>query len=201
MSTERVRETELLENTASESWRGMMVGGILLAIIGVLAILFPFVTGVSLSILLGAALVVGSLVHLASAFSGPGWKGFIVQGVLAVVYAVAGISLMANPVVGLATLTILVAAFLFVDGIFEIAMGIRVRPEKSWGSLVISGLLALVLAGLVWASLPSSAAWAIGLLFGVNLLFTGISMAFVAMGGREAARTGTRPPEGEPRGA
>ena len=179
----------------------MMGGGVLIASLGVLAILFPFVTGVSLSILLGAALVVGALVHLASAFSGRGWKGFVAQTLLAVLYAVAGILLIANPVVGLTTLTILLVAFLLVDGIFEIVMGFRIRSEKGWGGLVVSGVLALVIAGLVFASWPASAAWAVGLLFGANLFVTGLSMVYVAMGGRDAEREGVRPPEAEPRSA
>lgn len=201
MNTEYESGTEVVTNTAAEGWRGMMGAGIVVAVLGVLAILFPFVTGVSLSILLGAALVVGSLVHVAAAFSGKGWTGFVVQGLLAVLYAVAGISLLANPVVGLATLTVLVAAFLFAAGVVEIVMGVRARPEKNWSGLVVSGALALVLAGLVWVNFPASAAWAIGLLFGVKLLTSGLAMVFVAMGGRDAARETTTPPGSEPRGA
>lgn len=201
MSTEYESGAEMVSNTATKSWRGMMGGGIIVGILGILAILFPFVTGVSLSVLLGAVLVVGALVHLASAFSGRGWKGFVVQGLLAVLYAVAGILLMANPVVSLTTLTILLVAFLVVDGIVEIVMGFRVRPERGWSGVVVSGVLALVIAGLIWASWPASALWAVGLLFGANLLVTGVSMVFVAMGGRKAAREDVSPPEAGARGA
>ncbi|WP_458207552.1 HdeD family acid-resistance protein [Haladaptatus sp. NG-SE-30] len=166
-----------------------MVAGAIIGVIGVLAILSPFVAGVSLSILLGALLVVGALVHVARAFSG-GWKRFIGQGFLAVIYAIAGISLMANPVVGLTTLTILLVAFLFVEGIVEIVMGFQARGERGWAGLVVSGVLALLIAGLIWVGFPSSALWAVGLLFGVNLLATGVSMMFMARGSRTAAREG-----------
>nr|WP_084186274.1 DUF308 domain-containing protein [Haladaptatus litoreus] len=164
-----------------------MGAGAIIAVVGILAILSPFVAGVSLSILLGALLVVGALVHVAHAFSG-GWKRFFVQGLLAVVYAIAGIALLSNPVIGLTTLTILLVAFLFVEGILEIVMGFQARSEKGWAALVVSGVLALVVAGLIWAGFPSSALWAVGLLFGVNLLVSGVSMMFMAQGSRTEAR-------------
>lgn len=176
-----------------------MGAGIIIAVIGVLAILAPFAAGVSLSILLGALLVVGALVHVAHAFSG-GWKRFFVQGVLAVIYAVAGISLLANPIIGLTTLTILLAVFLVVDGILEIVMGFQARGERGWGALIVSGVCALIIAAIIWLEWPSTAAWALGLLFGVNLLITGISMMFMAQGTRSEAREGATP-ETEPRGA
>ncbi len=176
-----------------------MGAGAIIAIIGVLAILSPFVAGVSLSILLGALLIVGALVHVAHAFSG-GWGRFFIQGLLAVVYAIAGIALLSNPVLALTTLTILLVAFLFVEGILEIVMGFQARDEKGWSALVVSGVLGLVVAGLIWAAFPSSALWAVGLLFGVNLLVSGVSMMYMAQGSRTAARDETAR-EAEARGA
>lgn len=199
MSMETESSAEMVSGTAEPSWRASMGAGAIIAVIGVLAILSPFVAGVSLSILLGALLVVGGLVHVARAFSG-GWKRFFVQGLLAVVYAIAGIALLSNPVIGLTTLTILLVAFLFVEGILEIVMGFQARGEKGWSALVVSGVLALVIAGLIWAGFPSSALWAVGLLFGVNLLVSGVSMMFMAQGSRSAARETARS-ETEARGA
>jgi uncharacterized membrane protein HdeD (DUF308 family) len=167
-----------------------MGAGVVLAVLGLLAILAPFVTGVALSILLGALLVVGSLVNVAHAFSARGWTASLWQIVLAVVYAVAGVALLVNPVVGLATLTILLIAFFLVEGVVEIVMGLRMRGEARWGWVVASGAISLLLAGLLWAGFPSSALWAVGLLFGVHLLTTGISLVAVAMMGRKAMATG-----------
>ncbi|MGA9400254.1 HdeD family acid-resistance protein, partial [Haladaptatus sp.] len=179
MSTEVQSSGEIVSDTTKRSWRASMGAGAIIAVIGVLAILAPFAAGVSLSILLGALLVVGALVHVAHAFSG-GWKRFFVQGVLAVIYAVAGISLLANPLIGLTTLTILLAAFLVVDGVLEIVMAFQSRGDRGWGALVVSGICALIIAAIIWVGWPATAAWALGLLFGVNLLITGISMMFMA---------------------
>lgn len=199
MSTNVQSGADVVSDTVERSWRASMGAGVIIAVIGVLAILAPFAAGVSLSILLGALLVVGALVHVAHAFSG-GWKRFFVQGILAVIYAVAGITLLANPVIGLTTLTILLAAFLVVDGVLEIVMGFQARGSRGWGALVVSGVCALVIAAIIWVGWPATAAWALGLLFGVNLLISGLSMMFMAQGTRHESREGATP-ESEPRGA
>ncbi|WP_225741223.1 HdeD family acid-resistance protein [Halorussus halophilus] len=171
--------------------RGAMIGGAIIAILGILAILFPFVTGLSLSILLGALLIVGALVHVAHAFSAGSFWNVVWQIVLGLVYGFAGISLMANPVLGLTTLTILAIAFLFVGGLAEIAWGIIGRGEHGAMWLVASGIISLLLAGLLWAGFPASAAWAVGVLFGVNLLVTGVSMVMQGRANRRAVERGT----------
>lgn len=168
--------------TVGMSKSAFMTSGLILAVLGVFAIIFPFVTGLSLSIFLGALLVVGALVHVANAFSQGKWTGAVWQLVLAIVYAVAGIGLMANPVVGLTTLTILVIVYLVVSGIAEVALGFVLRGNEgySWGVMVLSGVISILLGGMLWAGLPSSALWAVGLLFGVSLLTSGLSLVFAS---------------------
>ncbi|KTG08433.1 hypothetical protein AUR64_19055 [Haloprofundus marisrubri] len=165
-----------------------MIAGGIIAILGVIAILAPFITGISLSIFLGALLIVGAILRGVHAFGASNWKGGLFQGAMAIVYTVAGVALIANPLVGLASLTILLIAYFFVDGLVEIVMGLRLRPDANWGWLVASGVLGLVVAGLLFVGFPSTALWAVGLLFGINLLASGISMVMVAMDGRDHAR-------------
>lgn len=188
MSTETSRQ---MTASGETNWQAMLAAGVLIAILGVLAIVFPFVTGVSLSLLLGAVLVVGAIVHVAQAFSAGSWGGALWQILLGVVYAIAGIFLMANPIVGLVTLTILVITYLVVDGVVEIVMGFQARPAPGAWWVVASGAISLLLAGLLWVGLPATALWAVGLLFGVNLLVTGVSMMRVARGGQRASRETT----------
>ncbi len=189
------------ETTLYGSWRTLMIGGALIALLGVLAIVYPFVTGVSISVFLGAALVVGAVIHVAHAFSAGGWKGTLWQIVLALVYLVAGILFLTDPVLGLMSLTLVLIAYFLIDGVVEIVMGLRLRGEPRWAWMVASGVISLVLAALIWAGLPSSAVWAVGLLFGVSLLTTGISMAMVAMGGRDAAEAADASARRSARGA
>ena len=119
MSTEST-QMSAMPNELQKSWRYLMGVGILIGVLGILAILAPFVTGIAITVVLGALLVIGALGHVAHAFSARGWKGSVWQIVLAVVYAFAGISLIANPVIGLTTLTILVIAFFLAEGVVEI---------------------------------------------------------------------------------
>ncbi|MDL5361604.1 HdeD family acid-resistance protein [Halalkalicoccus sp. NIPERK01] len=190
MVTQTTEMEESMANSASETWRSLMIVGGVLAVLGVLAIAFPFATGIGIELLLGGLLVVGGVVHGWHALSARRWAGFFGGVALGVLYVIAGLVLLANPVVGLATLTLLVGAFFLVDGVVELYMGFRVRPGTNWAGLAVSGVLSLVLAGLILAGWPSTAVWAVGLLFGINLLTTGLAMAAVAMGGRRMERAG-----------
>jgi uncharacterized membrane protein HdeD (DUF308 family) len=164
-----------------------MIAGAVIGLLGVLAIVFPFVTGLSMSILLGILLVAGALVHVARAFSAGGFWGVVWQVALGVLYGIAGVSLLANPVLGLTTLTLLVIAFFVVDGIVEIAWALAGRGSVGWLWLLGSGVLSILLAGLLWAGFPSTAAWGIGVLVGVNLLSTGLTLILVGRAGEETA--------------
>jgi len=162
--------------------RSATAAGVIIAILGLLAVVFPLITGISVSILLGAVLVVGALVHAANAFSAGTLGNVLGQAVLAVLYGFAGIAFIANPVVGLATLTLLAIAFFLADGLVEIAWGLRSRGQPGTTWLLASGGISLLLAGFLWLGFPSSAGWAIGVLLGVNLLVTGVSMILVGRG-------------------
>ena len=179
-----MNETPSLVVTAEEK-RTAMIAGASLAILGILAILFPFATGFSVSILLGVLLVGGAFVHIGHALSAGSFWGVVWQVALGVLYGVAGISLLANPFLGLATLTLLVIGFFVFDGVVEIGWAIAGRGASGWLWLLGSGVLSILLAGLLWAGFPSTATWAVGLLVGVNLLSTGLTLIFVGRTSRE----------------
>lgn len=182
-------------NTLGENWWPLMALGGVLVGLGLVAIALPFAVGVTLSFLLGTLLVLGGLVHGWQLFSARGWRGRTWQGLLAVVYVVAGLSLLVNPIVGLATLTLLLVAYFLIDGVLEVVMGLRLRGERGWGWLLASGVVSLALGWLIWVGWPASSAWAVGLLFGVSLLTSGLAMVGVAMGARRAAERAPTPAE------
>lgn len=151
--------------------------------LGVLAMIFPFVTGISLSVLLGGVLVASAIVHVLHAFSAGAFKDKLGQVILAVLYGVAGIVFISNPVFGLLTLTLLAVGFFIADGIVEVAWGVRRRGQPGAMWLLASGSISFLLGGLLWLGFPSDAIWAIGVLFGINLLVTGVSIILL---GRES---------------
>ncbi|SFK68365.1 Uncharacterized membrane protein HdeD, DUF308 family [Halogranum rubrum] len=175
-----------LSNTLQGNWRPLLYAGIVLSVIGLIAIVAPFLTGISIAMLVGALLVVGGLFHFVGAFKGQGWAGFVWQILLGAIGVVAGLVILFNPLFGLLTLTLVVIGYLFASGVVEILMGYRLRGEKNWFWSVVSGVLGIALAVLLWSGFPSTALWAVGLLFGINLLLTGTSMVAIALGGRTA---------------
>ena len=120
--------------------------------------------------------------------AGPASSGSLLIGLL---YVVAGGYLAFFPLTGLLTLTILLAALFFAEGIMEIFMAFRVRPHDGWGFLLLSGIAALAVGVLIAIDLPGSATWALGLLVGINLLFTGSSYVALALAGRKAREVAT----------
>ncbi|WP_435332899.1 HdeD family acid-resistance protein [Haloarchaeobius sp. TZWWS8] len=189
-----------LEGVGLETtWRALVGVGIVMALIGLLAIVFPIASSFSLAIVFGAALVVGGFVNVAHAFSAKRWQGFVWQTLLAIVYGIAGILVLANPVLGMTTLTLLLVAYLVVSGLVEIVMGLQLNGQPRWLWLVASGVIGLLLGLMLLAGFPSTAAWAVGLLFGANLLVSGISLIAVAMGTKKLLESGqVAPPATKP---
>lgn len=173
-----------LSNTLQDNWRPLLYAGLLIAAIGLIATLAPFLTGISITMLVGALLLVGGIFHFVSAFRGQGWAGFMWQIALGIIGVVAGALILLNPIFGLLTLTLAVIGYLLASGLVEIVMGFQLRGERNWVWSVVSGVIGIALAVMLWVGFPSTAIWTVGLLFGINLLVTGISMVAIALGGR-----------------
>ncbi|MGQ3411880.1 HdeD family acid-resistance protein [Natrinema sp. LN54] len=180
-------------------WRTLAIAGVAIGLIGLLAMAVPMVTGLSMTIALGVLLVAGGIVHGVHAFAARGWRGAIWQTALAVVSVIAGVAVLAAPAVALVTLTLALVAYLVVDGVAELAAATRMTGAPGRTSIAVSGAASVVLAALLWVGFPATAAWAIGLLVGINLLVTGLSMVAVAMAARPLEDV--TPPATEPRGA
>jgi uncharacterized membrane protein HdeD (DUF308 family) len=147
--------------------------GIIIVILGLLAILLPRVVTLGIGMLLGLILLVAGFLKFVRAMKFRGMSGFGVSLVGALLLEVAGLLLLVNPWEGAAVLTlILVFLFLF-EGVGELGFAFQYRSLSARSWIVASGVASLVIALLLLFSWPHSAAWAIGLLVGINLLFTG----------------------------
>lgn len=179
---------ELGSGLKKASRRGMVLG-IALVILGLLSIMAPMITGVTVSVLVGVLMIAAGIARLIWAFQagsfGKGVLTFLLGGLL----IVTGLVMLFRPVIGMASLAMLLAAFFLVDGIFEIVAAFKVKPEKGWGWLLFGGIASIVLAALIWWQWPISGAWAIGVLVGVKLLLAGSAMiALGSMGSGVAGR-------------
>jgi uncharacterized membrane protein HdeD (DUF308 family) len=155
--------------------------GIVLIVIGVVAIAFPLMTTIAAKIFLGWLFIIGGGVQVVHAFSTKTWSEFLFNLIIGALYIVIGAWLAFLPFSGIITLTVLLAVLFIIEGVMEIGMGYRLRPKGGWAWLAISGIIAIAAGVLVLAGLPSTAAWAIGLLVGINLIFAGIALTMTAM--------------------
>jgi uncharacterized membrane protein HdeD (DUF308 family) len=176
----------------SEKWGWFLALGIVLIVVGMAAIVFPLVSTIAAKIMLGWLFLIGGVFMVMHAFSSQGWQGFIWSLLIGVLYLIAGGYLAFFPLTGLFTLAILLAALFLAEGVAEIIMAFKVRPHEGWGFMLLSGIAALAVGVMIALDLPSSATWALGLLVGINLLFSGWSYIFLALAGRRASE-GVRP--------
>jgi uncharacterized membrane protein HdeD (DUF308 family) len=138
------------------------------------------------TIFLGWMFLISGIAGLALTFWARGLPGFWWSLLSAVLAIGAGIILLAQPVQGTLTLTIVVGVYFLAEGVATIMYALEHRRELSgrWSWLLVAGLVDIVIAGLIIAGLPGSALWAIGLLVGINLLFGGTSMIAMALAAR-----------------
>jgi uncharacterized membrane protein HdeD (DUF308 family) len=170
--------------TLSRNWGWLLALGILMIILGAFAIAAPYGATLAVQFALGWILVIGGIAEAIHAFMARGWGGFLLELLSAILYLVVGVLLLVNPVGGALALTIVLAVFLIVEGIFKIMMAMRVRDHRGWGWLLASGVLSVILGVLIWAEWPASGLWVIGLLVGIQLLFTGWSLVMLALAAR-----------------
>jgi len=166
--------------------------GVLTVMAGVLAIVSPLLSGLSAVVFIGVALAIGGVARTIGAFS----AGSFGQDTLAFLGGIltfgAGLILAARPGIGLATLALMLGAYLLVDGISGVVLALRVRPESGWGSMLFSAVMGVILGFLLLREWPLSGMWAIGTLLGVSLLVCGFSMISVGSAARSLANQVSR---------
>ena len=180
-------DQEMLSTIKRDAGVGIVVG-IVAVVAGVLALLSPLVAGLSVAIAVGVLLIASGISRLFLAFRmgsfGHGLLVFLI-GLLSIVI---GGYMLARPGMALATLTLVLAAYFFVDGIFEIIWAFRLRPIKGWGWALFSGVVALALGIMIWRQFPVSGVWAVGTLVGIHMIFGGSSVASICSAARGAAK-------------
>jgi uncharacterized membrane protein HdeD (DUF308 family) len=169
-----------------EHWLLFLVEGIVLVALGAAAIVVPPLATLSVAIFLGWLFLISGVTGLVTTLrmrQAPGFAWSLVSAVLGIV---AGFVLIAFPASGALSLTLVVIAFFVIEGAATIMYALDHKRELSgrWGWMLMSGLVDLFLAAVILAGFPVSAAWAIGLLVGVNMMFGGIALVMMALHAR-----------------
>lgn len=173
-------------------WKLFLAEGIVMMVLGLLAIAVPEVATLAITILIGWLFFIGGIFRTISVLQHRAMPGFAWSLLIAVLAILLGLILIARPIAGVLTLTIWLIVFFIIEGIAAIFLAIEHRRHlPSWGWVLLSGLVDLLLAYLIWDGWPSSAAWAIGLLVGINMVFVGLSLIMTALAARTMAPEST----------
>ena len=184
MSTTSLRETPLRNAIRHElqairgKWIWLVVLGIALIVLGTILLGSPVIATLATVTTLGVLILLGGGMEVVGAFWCREWSGFFLALLSGILGVVLGLMLLGNPIQGGITLTILLASFLFVGGIFKAVAAIAHRFD-GWGWLLLSGAIDLVLGVMIWRELPMSGLTIIGVLVGISLIFRGVSWLMV----------------------
>jgi uncharacterized membrane protein HdeD (DUF308 family) len=190
MSTTDPNGIEKAVNSAIHAhWQLFLIEGIVLAVLGVAAIIVPPIATLAFTLVIGWLFLISGIVGLITTFYMRNAPGFWWSLFSAVIGIAAGIVLLRWPISGSVSLTFVLIAFFVVEGVVTIMYAIDHRNQLSsrWGWMLASGVVDLILAGIIFAGLPESATWALGLLVGINLLFGGTAMIGMALAAKNTA--------------
>jgi uncharacterized membrane protein HdeD (DUF308 family) len=161
---------------------GWSIGlGIIMIIAGIIAMFEPGVAGTLIAYVVGWSAIFNGAAQIVFAFRTHGGLHIALEVILGIIYIVAGIFLLLNPVTGLAALTLVLASFLLVYGIFGIVLGLKLRPRRGWGWVLFDGVITLFLGCLIWIHWPSNTPWVVGTLFGISIFMSGVTRLMMSL--------------------
>src|SRR5215471_16710896 len=190
---------QAIQLTGSEElrryWGWYLALGIVLIVLGTIAIGSTFVMTIASVFFFGWLLIIGGIMEVIHAFWHKRWAGFFLDLLTGILYVVAGWMMVTNPAESALLLTLLIAMFLVFEGVFRIVAALAVRYPH-WGAVLLNGVISLVLGMLIWRRWPVSGLWVIGLFVGIEMLLNGWSLVMLSMTGRnlpEEAAAGRHP--------
>lgn len=154
-------------------WWCFLVLGIVTSICGVCALTYPFVISMGVTIAIGLMLLISGISTIITSFWTGKWSAFLVHLLMGIVYVVVGLSMAEKPLASTAALTMLVASFAVVGGAFRIVAALALRFPQ-WGWVLVNGLVTLLFGVVVLRHIPEASVWLIGMIVGIDLLFTGV---------------------------
>ncbi|WP_339950127.1 DUF308 domain-containing protein [uncultured Albimonas sp.] len=170
------------------NWKWLVGIGVLLVIMGVFAILAPFLASVAINAWIGVAFLLAGIAQVAQSFGKGGWREALGHLLIGAVYIIGALLVIFNPLAGLLAFSAVIVLMLAVSGAVRIYEGLRMRPAKGWGWMTAAGLAALVAALVIYASFPGSAMWLLGLLAGIAFISDGTALLALGLAARNAGR-------------
>ncbi|ADJ29800.1 HdeD family acid-resistance protein [Nitrosococcus watsonii] len=170
-----------------KNWGWFMALGILFIVLGTIALGMSVAFTVATVLFFGFLLLLGGVLQIVDAFKCKGWKSILLHVLIALLYVAAGVLLITEPIAGSLVLTAILGGAFVATGILRIVMGLQLKSSGAgWGWVVFSGVVSLILGGMILFEWPLSALWVIGLLVAVEMIFHGWSYVMIALAARSA---------------
>jgi len=182
------KEQNWLE-TARKSAGWLVVFGIVEFVAGVLSIASPFMVGLAVAVMVGVAILMSGVARLVVAFLADSFGAGAFTFLWGLIGAAIGFYMVIRPALGLASITLVVAMALFLDGIVRIVLAFKLKPVKGWGWMLGGGIASVVFAMMIGWQFPASSMWVVGTLVGFSLLSAGFTTITLAGTARRAAGT------------
>ena len=155
--------------------------GIVLLLVGMVAIAVPFIAGIAASVVFGWLLLIAAIAHLVYAWSERRARAILWQVLIGIAYLAASLYMLLLPVAGVVTLTLVVAFYILAEGAFAVVLFFRLRRLRGAGWFLANGIISLLLGGMILIYWPLSSLWAVGTLMGISLLLGGIARITLPM--------------------
>ncbi|MEE3716761.1 DUF308 domain-containing protein [Tumidithrix elongata RA019] len=179
----KVIETEIDEQVVSSRWLAPIA--ILTIVLGMIAIAFPFFVTIASTLLFGWIFIFAGIAQIAFVLQSREEGQVVWKMILGFLYLLAGILVIINPLEGVLAFTLVLGFTIFMQGIIQVSIAFQMRwISSNWGWMLVSGMIGIIFGIFVWSTSPVSAAWLIGTLIGINLLFDGIWMFTLYSGER-----------------
>lgn len=168
------------------NWGWLLALGIVFVILGFIGLGMTFAVTMASVLMYGVLLLIGAGAQFVDAAKCKGWKGIIWHVLIALLYAVAGIAAIADPLAASAILTLMLAGVLIVVGLARVIMAFQMRGARNWLWPLLGGMVSIILGGIIMANWPVSGLWIIGLFVSIELMVNGWSYIFVALSAKSA---------------
>ena len=179
--TDMSQDVQKLKQKIEHNWGWILGLGILLVLGGIVLIAAPLASSIAVTLLIAAVLIVGGVFQIIQAFRTQNWSGFLWSLIVGVIAVIGGIVIYTNPLAGTFALTLVIAAVFIAQGISQLLLAFKIKPHSGWGWVAFAGVIAILAGFMIWSELPSSAAWALGLIAGISVMLNGWSYIAIAL--------------------
>ena len=155
--------------------------GVLMIIAGIIAMFSPWEAGLVITIVVGWSAIFNGVAQIIFGLRTHGGWHVLLEVLLGIIYIIAGVYLLMHPIGGLLALTLILASFLLIYGVFALVLAFQIKPRGGWGWVLFDGIITILLGILIWAHWPFNSDWVVGTLFGISIFMSGVTRLMMSL--------------------